>query len=194
MSEVAAAAGLSLPASACLALCHGLPRAATPEAALAVIESVRQELMGDGLLTVNLDATPAGADPDVIELQRAWSSRPDCYPVAGRKRKTMTAWTRQLLGRAEMFVGEGEGALAEVFDDVRLILSMGLQSVVNVPLVRPDGRCFATFNVLGPRPVWTAGELLQIQLLAAFAGPVVARQAGLLDIGLPAGRQAVRRF
>lgn len=176
---------LVLPASACRLLSHDLPRAARPETALTILEAVRQQLLGDGLLTVNLDATSADAEPGVIDLQRAWSSRPVQYPVAGRKRKTLTPWTRQLLQGAEVFVGEGDAALAAVFDDSGLIRSMGLHAVVNVPLVKPDGRCFATFNVLGSNDVWTVQERLLIELLAVLALPVVscfAEQLRLAEI------------
>lgn len=169
--------GLVLPVSACRLLSHDLPRAAGPEAALAIVEAVRQQLLGDGLLTVNLDATPADAEPGLIELQRAWSSRPEQYPVAGRKRKALTPWTRQLLQRAEVFVAEGDEALAAVFEDAHLIRSMGLNAVVNVPLVHPDGRCFATFNVLGVAGAWTAQQRLLIDLLAVLALPAVGRFA-----------------
>jgi hypothetical protein len=175
--EHAGPADLVLPASACRLLSHDLLRADGPEAALAVIEAVRQQLLGDGLLTINLNATSPGAEPDVIELQRAWSSRPEQYPVAGRKRKTLTPWTRQLLQRAEVFVGEGDAALAAVFDDAGLIRSMGLHAVVNVPLVEPGGRCFATFNVLGGHGAWSARERLLIELLAVLALPAVSRFA-----------------
>jgi GAF domain-containing protein len=175
--EDAAPADLMLPAAACRLLSHDLPRAAAPEAALAIVEAVRQQLLGDGLLTINLDATPPDAAPGVIELQRAWSSRPAQYPVAGRKRKTLTPWTRQLLQRAEVFVGEGDEALAAVFDDAGLIRSMGLHAVVNVPLVEPGGRCFATFNVLGGHGAWTPRDRLLIELLAALALPAVGRFA-----------------
>ena len=126
---------------------------------------------------------PVDAGSEAIELQRIWSSRPDTYPVAGRKRKTMTPWTQQLLRRAEVFVGEGDDALRAVFADSALILSMGLHAVVNVPLVRPDGRCFATFNALGTREAWTGEEIQQIALLAAFALPAVARYADAADAG-----------
>ena len=178
--------GLTLPTTVCRRLAHDLPRAAGPEAALAIVEGVRQELLGDGLLTVNLNVTPADAAPDVVELQRAWSSRPVHYPVAGRKRKTLTAWTRQLLQRAEVFVGEGDDALAAVFDDAQRIRSMGLHAVVNVPLVEPGGRCFATFNVLGGNGAWTAQERMLVELLAALALPAVrgfaerSREAGTM--------------
>ncbi len=164
----------TLPPAARSALFDELPRAADFSAALQTIERARQELLGDGLLTVNHVLWPAPADAaEVIDLQRIWSSRPAEYPVAGRKRKTLTPWTRQLLLSGEIFLGEGQAALEQVFDDNRLILSMGLQSVMNVPLVR-SGTCFATFNVLGTRAQWSALEKQQIELLAALALPWVA--------------------
>lgn len=169
-----------LPAAVCEQLCDALPRAVALDAALRHIEAARQELLGPGLLTVNLNATAPDDPPDEVQLRRLWSSDPQAYPVAGRKRKTLTPWTRQLLLRAEVFVGEGEAALADVFDDHGLIAALGLRAVVNVPLLE-DGRCVATFNVLGTRPCWEPREIATVRLLALLATPWVLqkrREAG----------------
>jgi GAF domain-containing protein len=167
-----------------MALCHDLPRAADLDAAMRIVESVRLHLLGDGLLTVNRIAGAAaqnevgGADlEDVVELQRIWTSNPLAYPLAGRKRKSMTPWTRQLLHRAEVFVGEGDVALAQAFNDHALISSLGLRAVVNVPLLDDRGQCFATFNALGIRARWQPEEIWLIRLLAALATPAVAKGA-----------------
>jgi GAF domain-containing protein len=171
---------LCLPADACAALCHELPRAADLDAALGLIESVRRAQLGDGLLTVNVDAAPdSPPHGDTIELQRLWTSNPGVYPVGGRKRKTMTPWTRQLLRGGELFVGEGDAVLREVFDDHERIASLGLHAVLNVPLL-DGGRCFATFNVLGGRPQWLPEERMLVQLLAVLATPWVRRAASAL--------------
>lgn len=170
---------LRLPLDVCQALTHDLPRARTMDAALQCIDGVRRRLLGDGLLTVNVDASPAHDDSDTVELQRVWTSDPAAYPVGGRKRKTLTPWTRQLLRGAQMFVGEGDAALREVFDDHALIASLGLRAVVNVPLLDAHGRCAATFNLLGVRPAWQPQELALVQLLGLLATPWVlgAREA-----------------
>lgn len=167
---------LSLSPAACAALCQDLPRAPGPDVALRILEQVRQSLLGDGLLTVNLNTTPDCADGEVVELQRLWSSNPTAYPVAGRKRKPMTHWTRQLLRRGEMFVGEGDAALAAVFDDHAQIASLGLRAVINVPLFAA-GRCVATFNLLGSRPQWQPHEVMLARLLAVLATPWVLQSA-----------------
>jgi len=166
-------APLCLPADVCHALVHTLPRARHMDAALACIDGARQRLLGEGLLTVNIDAAPPLRDADTIELQRVWSSNPGAYPVGGRKRKALTPWTRQLLRRGELFVGEGDAALREVFDDHERIASLGLRAVANVPLLDAAGTCVATFNVLSVRPGWTPQELAAVQLLAVLATPWV---------------------
>lgn len=188
MSEPRAAAadaavdGLRLPLDVCELLVHTLPRAGHMDAALACLERARQRLLGDGLLTVNVDTAPLLRDGDTIELQRLWSSNPEAYPVGGRKRKTLTPWTRQLLRNGNLFVGEGDAALREVFDDHARIAALGLRAVVNVPLLDATGHCVATFNVLGKRPAWTREEVAAVQLLAVLATPWV------LGAALPANR------
>lgn len=169
-------AALRLPAAACLALCEDLPRAAGLDAALRIVEGVRRDLLGQGLLTVHLNrGAPPGPADGAFELQRLWTSDPGAYPVAGRKRKPPTPWTEQLLRRGEVFVGQGEAALAQAFDDHRLIASLGWRAVVNVPLLDDGGTCFATFNVLGPRPSWQPAEVMLVRLLAQLAWPAVRR-------------------
>ena len=170
-------------------LCDALHRCEDPAAALAHVEAARLSILGPGLLTVNVDATTAGDPPGEIHLMRGWTSNPQAYPVGGRKRKLRTAWTEQLLVRGEMFVGEGEAALAAVFDDVALITSLGLRSVINVPLLA-GGRTRATFNVLGPRPHWQRHEVAAVRLLALLARPGILRLASELTSRAAASRSA----
>lgn len=164
--------GCVLSVDLCEQLCHALPRAASFEAALAHIDATREAALGRSLLTINLNATTANDPPDEVQLQRLWSSDPEAYPAYGRKRKTSTAWTQQLFGRAEIFIGEGDAALAEVFDDHVLISTLGLHSVVNVPMLE-GGRCVATFNVLCARSHWQSREIGLVRLLALLATPWV---------------------
>lgn len=179
MSDARNAEPLCLPLDVCCALTNELPRSRTMDAALRCIDGVRRRMLGEGLLTVNIDAAPEHDDGETIDLQRVWTSDPVAYPVGGRKRKTMTPWTRQLLRGGELFVGEGDAALREVFDDHARIMSLGLRAVVNVPLLDTKGRCAATFNLLGVRPTWQPQELALVQLLALLATPWVlgAREA-----------------
>ena len=162
----------------CGRLCNALAGASSCDEALHHINHARAALLGPGLLTVNLDATTPHDAPDEVQLMRLWSSDPVAYPVSGRKRKTLTPWTQQLLQRGEVFTAEGGAALAAVFDDHARITALGLQAVINVPLIEAN-RCVATFNVLSARPQWQAGEAGLVRLLAQLAAPWVlaARRA-----------------
>ena len=194
------AAVLGLPFEVCAALCEAVPQARTLDAAMRAIENVRNNMLGPGLLTVNLrcDEGPAAASASpspcapspsapprsqpeqgaTVALQRLWSSDPAAYPVAGRKRKAWTAWTRQLFQRGEVFIGEGAPALAAAFDDHARIASLGLRAVVNVPLRDAvNGEPFATFNVLSQRDHWQPQEVWLIRLLASIAMPAIVREA-----------------
>jgi hypothetical protein len=161
-----------LPLAVCELLCDGLPQAGSLDTALGLLNRARAMMLGQGLLTVNLDVTTPQDPPGEIRLRRIWSSDPAAYPVGGGKTKTRTPWTRQLLEQGLLFVGEGDAALAQVFDDHARIASLGLHAVVNVPLLE-RGRCVATFNVLGPAPAWRAGEIAAIRMLALLATPHV---------------------
>ena len=165
----------------CDSLCDALCTAASCDDALKAIHVALVTVVGHNLLTVNVDATQPGDPPDEVQLQRLWTSDPVAYPVGGRKRKTLTPWTRQLLQRAEVFVGEGDAALAAVFEEQKIIAELGLHSVVNVPLLQ-GGRCVATFNVLGIRPEWLAHEVATIRLLALLATPWVRRAQAAQDM------------
>lgn len=163
--------GLHLPPAVCDLLCEVLPRANSFDAAMSVIDQVRQALLGDGLLTVN-KVSALDSSVDEFELQRLWSSNVQAYPVAGLKRKTLTSWSQQLLLRHEVFVAEGDAALAAAFDDHAGIEALGLHSIVNVPLL-VEGSCAATFNVLGGQAKWLPRDVTLIRLLALLAKPWV---------------------
>nr|WP_315591956.1 GAF domain-containing protein [uncultured Cupriavidus sp.] len=138
-------------------------RAATsPVAVLDAIGQATLDIVGPGLLTINAWHARTG------EIQRLWSSDPLAYPVGGKKQKGDTAWTRQLLVRGEVFVGEGDAALAAVFDDIATIRGLGLNGVVNVPLCH-GGAVIGTFNYLAGVEFWTAEDITALRVLAQFA-------------------------
>jgi hypothetical protein len=118
--------------------------------------------LGPCLLTINqLDDTRRP-----LRLTRVASSDPLAYPVGGHKDKVNTPWTQQVLIRGEVFIGEGDSAIEQAFDDARLILSLGWRCVINQPL-RLDARIAGTFNLLSALPAWPDHALQQVQGWAA---------------------------
>ncbi|MGH7265426.1 MAG: GAF domain-containing protein [Candidatus Rokuibacteriota bacterium] len=135
----------------------------------AVVEALAQRALGHRLFTIMLlhEATE--------EVERVYSTRPDVYPVGGRKPKRGTAWGAVVIERGEVYLGRTADDIRWAFDDHPLILRLGLESVVNVP-VRFRGRPLGTMNLLheagwyGPDDVPTGrllASLLVPELLAA---------------------------
>lgn len=78
---------------------------------------------------------------------RIYSSDAVSYPVSGLKDIVPNRWTETVIGRRETFVANSVDGFADVFPDHELIASLGLGSVVNLPLVL-RGDFFGTVNLL----------------------------------------------
>ncbi|MGO4329934.1 GAF domain-containing protein [Cupriavidus sp. 2TAF22] len=161
-----AAACVTLPADLLATLCDALARAPAPAAAFDALGSATAALLGPGLLTINAWRRASA------EIERLWSSDTGAYPVGGRKYKADTPWTIRVLHQGQVFVGEGDTALAAVFDDIAVIRGLGLSAVVNVPVCE-HGQCVGTFNFLAARNAWTGSEIATLRMLAQMAVPAV---------------------
>jgi hypothetical protein len=161
-----------------LAALDALDEAGSAEVALGHIEHRARLLAGAATVSVQQNVTTNGDPGEQILLRRFYSSAAEAYPVSGTKRKLLTPWTERIFLDGRTFVGEGSDALERFFDDHAQMRSWGLQSFVNVPLLRGEA-CYATFNVFAARPCWQPGEVLAIRLLALAAARWVPCAAGL---------------
>ena len=147
-------------------------------AGLRQVDEVRRRIAPGSVFSIQQNVTTAQDPADEILLRRFWSSVEQHYPVNGTKRKALTAWTRCLFVQGLPFIAEGGAELARHFDDYEQMRRWGLQSVVNVPLLRGN-TCYATFNVFGTRAQWLPHEILGIRLLALAAARWVPQAPGL---------------
>ncbi len=129
-----------------------------PEAALAALGRLAQDVTGASLVTLMI------SDPASGEAERIWSNQPEAYPVSGRKPMNPTHWTRTVLEEKRTFVANTIEEIAEVFPDHPLILSLGCESVMNLPAV-VDGEVLGTLNCLGGRGHFTPDRLAQAEAL-----------------------------
>lgn len=135
-----------------------------PEAALQAIDDYIRLRLAHTLCTVNR------YDAQAMRVVRLYSSNPHAYPPGGSKDKTGTAWGRHVLLEQQVFVGQGEDAIREFFDDHDAIRKLGLQSVINVPVV-DGGRCLGTVNFLMPRPAVSDADIHAARLAGLLALP-----------------------
>jgi len=104
--------------------------------------------------------------PATMEVERVFSTRPDAYPVSGRKPKRDTAWGERVLMRREVNIGSGIDDIVWAFADHETILSLGLTEVLNVPVVR-GVRVTGTINFLRDAPEFREEDAAIGQLFAA---------------------------
>lgn len=138
------------------------------QAVLRVVADVARERMA--VSTFSVTTCQLGT----AELERIFSSRPEVYPVGARKSKAGTSWAQQVMREKKVFVGEGPLEMAAAFDDQERMASLGIRSIINVPIVVRD-RCVAVLNFgrdtqrVSPADVLLA-RCLGTAVTEAFAG------------------------
>jgi hypothetical protein len=104
------------------------------------VEDLAQDVLGHTLFTV------MAFHGDTVEVERVHSSNPGAYPVGGRKRKRGTPWGEVVLDRGEIFIAHTPDEVRNAFDDHALIFSLGIGSIMNVP-IGYRGRRLGTMNL-----------------------------------------------
>lgn len=122
------------------------------DAVFAVVADAADTLIGHRLFTI------MAFDPDAVQVQRLFSSNPETYPTGGRKDKRDTPWGRHVLEEGRPFIGVEADDIRANFDDHEVILGLGLESVLNVP-VRRYGRTVGTMNLLHERGYYGPADL-----------------------------------
>ena len=81
------------------------------------------------------------------EVERAYTSNPEAYPLSGRKPRRDTPWSRQVLVRGEPYYANDAAGIRFAFEDAEKILGLGLGAVINAP-VKDGNRVLGTLNFL----------------------------------------------
>ena len=152
-----------------------------PRDTYAAVESLAGRVLGHRLFTLMVLHDATG------EVERVYSSRPDVYPVGGRKAKRGTAWGAIVIDRGEVYLGRTAEDIRWAFDDHPLILSLGLQSVLNVP-VSFQGRPIGTMNLLHEAGWYGDADAPPGRLLAALLVPDLLAQRAAVSSAVTAAR------
>jgi len=102
------------------------------------------------------------------EVERVHTSNPEAYPLAGRKPRRDTPWSRQVLVRGEPYYANDEAGIRFAFEDAEKILGLGLGAVINVP-VKVGERVLGTLNFLREAGGYSLKNLEEAVKLAARA-------------------------
>jgi len=116
-------------------------RAGQPRELFAALDRAMGATLGHRLFTV------LRYHADVQESERLYTSQGASYPVGGRKAVRPTPSTVRVFGEQRPYIGRTAADIRACFPDAALILSLGCESVLNIPVVF-DGRVLGTVNLL----------------------------------------------
>jgi len=102
------------------------------------------------------------------ESERVYSSNPAAYPVGGRKALPAGLWVERVVHERQPFLGRNAGDIRDVFPDHELIASLGLQSVLNIPVLR-RGTVLGTLNLLHQENWYDEADFALGAVFAALA-------------------------
>jgi hypothetical protein len=111
-----------------------------PRALYEAVDALVQAITGHLLFTI------MRVHEATMEVERVYSSNIAAYPVGGRKPKRGTRWSKVVLDRGEVFVARTQDEVREAFADYALIFSLGVGSIMNVP-IGYRGRRLGTMNI-----------------------------------------------
>lgn len=147
-------------------LAEAIAEADGPNAAFAAVADAADALIGHRLFTIMV------FDADAMKVRRLYSSNADAYPVGGWKQKKDTDWGRHVLTEGQPYVGRTADDIRANFDDHALIIGLGLESIINIP-VRILGRTIGTMNLLHEAGHYSADHIPSGQILAgSLVGPL----------------------
>jgi GAF domain-containing protein len=102
------------------------------------------------------------------EVERVHTSNPEAYPLAGRKPRRDTPWSRQVLVRGEPYYANDAAGIRFAFEDAEKILGLGLGAVMNAP-VKDGERVLGTLNFLREAGAYGLANLEDAKELALQA-------------------------
>jgi len=135
------------------------------------VERVSAETVGWRLFTVLRYVESAEA------VERLYSSDERAYPVGGRKPLDKITPSHGAMDRGEVFLAATKEAVRQAFFDHKLIFSLGITAILNVP-IRHAGRRLGTLNLCGEEGMYGQGEIGRGKILAGLLVPSLQLAVG----------------
>jgi|SRR5579862_9565983 len=137
-----------------------------PAQLYAAVDDLIQRRMGHRLLTIMRVHEAA------MEVERVYSSNATAYPVGGRKKKRGTPWSALVLDKGEVFIAATPADVRAAFDDYELIFSLGVGSIMNIP-IGYRGRRLGTINISHQAHWFTDEDAAGGRLIAPLLVPAL---------------------
>lgn len=122
------------------------------------VDEALKHLVGHRLFTI------LASTDDAAYVKRVYSSNEESYPLSARKKMGVMPWDDLVLRKQNTFVGNDSQAIRWAFPDHDLIQSLGLEAVINAPVVL-SGRTLGSVSLLDSAQSYMSDEQLKTVLL-----------------------------
>jgi hypothetical protein len=137
-----------------------------PGATFRAVEAALGATIGHKLFTVLVHS------PGLRQHRRLHSNRPAAYPVGDSMPTDAFPLWQHLLAEGEPYIGRNADDIREAFFDHELILSLGCESVLNMP-VRWAGQTLGSLNLLHVAHWYSAADVPLARLFAQLTLPAM---------------------
>ncbi|VVE82519.1 hypothetical protein PSP31120_03643 [Pandoraea sputorum] len=117
------------------------------------------------------------ADPSPGDVRRVFSTVPAAYPVGGWKHLSGSDWARHVLVEQKTLIASGPERLKHFFPDYALLASLGVRTLVNIPVV-VCRRTIGAFALLFSATDIDQTALAEVERLAPLMAGVFALGQG----------------
>src|SRR5476649_304534 len=157
--------------------CVAALRTSDTPALFKALDAALKQTVGHKLFTL-LYVAPNGK-----RVKRMYSNMPKEYPVGGYKEIRETEWHKQILGQKKPWVGYNAKDIEWAFFDHKLIVSLGCESAMNIPVLY-NGRLLGTMNLLDAAGHYKETDPVRCEAFAALlVGPFLDAIAADPDVG-----------
>jgi len=146
------------PLDTCIA---ALKQPGAPEGVFKAVDAALAEVVGHKLFTLLYVA------PNRLRVKRIYTNMPKEYPVGGYKEITASPWHKRVIDERHWWIGYDAKDIAWAYFDHELIVSLGCESAVNVPVVYA-GRVLGTLNLLHAAGHYKESDIAKIEPFAAL--------------------------
>jgi len=162
------------PFEACVA---ALKQPGPPQTLFKTLDRALADTVGHKLFTLLYVA------PNKKRVKRMYTNMPKEYPVGGYKEIGATPWHKRVVEERRAWVGHNADDIKWAYFDHELILSLGCESAMNVPVVYA-GRLLGTMNLLDAKGHYKETDVAKCESFAALMiGPFLDAIAADPDIG-----------
>ena len=146
------------PLDTCIA---ALKQPGAPEGVFKAVDAALAEVVGHKLFTLLYVA------PNRLRVKRIYTNMPKEYPVGGYKEITASPWHKRVIDERHWWIGYDAKDIEWAYFDHKLIVSLGCESAVNVPVVYA-GRVLGTLNLLHAAGHYKESDIAKIEPFAAL--------------------------